>query len=204
MSLGQEEVSLKILRLLYQYQYQKQNPDSGLDEKTLVDRFDFIDQDDGQTIIRNALSKLIKIGIIQELKKDHKLLYTITEKGIKHYGQFKFLTEEDMPAPGVMVMGDWYGDHRGSNSRYAINKSGINYFPGETEEFIPHYDELLKLIKEIEGKALDIKGAEVILDDLANMKVVISQDSSALGGKIRKMEELIDRLKTKIEKEVSD
>ncbi len=197
MSLGPEEVSIKMLRLLYQYQ--QQNPHSGLDEKAILERFDFIDQDEGKASVKRAFKGLIKIGFIHELKKE-KTLYAITEKGIKHYSQFKFLTEENTSSfPGVMVMGDWCG-HNNNFNYSTMNHPQAGLFPGETEEFIPHYDELLKLIQEMETKALDLKGSEAILEDLSQMKSVINQDSSVLGGKIQKMEELIRQMKTKIDK----
>ncbi|GMT48760.1 MAG: hypothetical protein IEMM0008_0299 [bacterium] len=93
-------------------------------------------------------------------------------------------------------------DHIHVLNNYNFNTYHVGHksFPGVTEEFIPHYDELLKLIREMETKALDIKGSEGILEDLSQMKSVISQDSSVLGGKIQKMEGLIRQLKTKIDK----
>ncbi len=199
MSLGQEEISLKVLRLLYQYQ--KQQPDSGLDEHTLTERFDFIDHNEGSTLLKKAIGKLIQIGFVSESVIGKKKGYTITNKGAKHYSKFKLLTDEDMSSfPGVMIMGDWSGNN--NTFHYStMNQPRTGLFPGETEEFIPHYDELLKLIKKIEGKALDIKGAEKILEDLVEMKALVSQDSSALGGKIKKLEDLISQLKIKIEKD---
>ncbi len=199
MSLGQEEISLKVLRLLYQYQ--KQQPDSGLDEQTLTERFDFIDHNEGSTLLKKAIGKLIQIGFVSESVIGKKKIYIITDKGTRHYSQFKFLTDEDMSSsPGVMVLGDWSGDNHSSH-QYNLGRGGTINFPGDTEEFIPHYDELLKAIEDIEEKAMDIKGAEGILDGLTEMKTLINQDSSALGGKVKKLEDLISQLKIKIEKD---
>ncbi len=203
MSLSEEEVSLKILRLLYQYQ--KQKPDSGLDEKTLLGRFDFMDQNEGSTLVKKSTKKLIKLGFLSEKEKEGKKIYGITENGIRHYKDFKFLEDEsEIKTPDVMVQGDWYGNNNHNNHYFyspMMGRDGVLHFPGEVEEFIPHYDELLKLIEEIEKKAMDIKGSEGILNDITEMKAVISQDSSALGGKIKKLEELIGQLKIKTEKE---
>ncbi|GMT50278.1 MAG: hypothetical protein IEMM0008_1817 [bacterium] len=201
MSLGQEEISLKVLRLLYQYQ--KQQPDSGLDEQTLVERFDFIDHNEGSTLVRKAIGKLIQIGFVSESVIGQKKIYIITDKGTRHYSKFKIITEEDMSSfPGVMVLGDWQGDSHHNHHHNYFNRAGTINFPGDTEEFIAHYAELLKAIEQIEEKAMDIKGAEGILDSLTEMKALINQDSSALGGKINKLEELISQLKIKIEKDV--
>ncbi|GMT48759.1 MAG: hypothetical protein IEMM0008_0298 [bacterium] len=62
MSLGQEEVSIKILRLLYQYR--QHNPDSGLDEKAIIERFDVLDGNEGKTSVKKAMNELIKIGLV--------------------------------------------------------------------------------------------------------------------------------------------
>lgn len=173
-----EDISLKVLRILYQYHHE--NPGSGLDKGTLEEKFNLLGPEKGKGKVAKALSELIQLG----LAKTYKTKSMITEQGIKHYESFKFLKSDELDRSlDVMVQGDWHGhnNHYHSHNHYHVGRADTVHFPGETKEFIHHYDELLELIKEAEKYSLDSPAGEKILDKLEEMKTVINQDSS-LGG----------------------
>ncbi len=204
MTQDQEDISLKILRVLYHYH--QDNPLSGLDIDKLLRRFDFSDAKEGKTKIEKALSDMIQANMIhlfagKQGNKPSVQKYTITEQGIQHYNKFKHLKEESVnPLNGVSVYGDWKGDYQQHN-HYNISRGGDVHFPGETEEFIHHYDELMKEIEETESMVLDSPNGEKILEKLARIKTIINLDSSALGGRLKweqQITQMLERLQDKI------
>ncbi|GMT49325.1 MAG: hypothetical protein IEMM0008_0864 [bacterium] len=171
-----EDISLKVLRILYHYHHE--NPGSGLDKETLEEKFNFLSHKKGKEKVAKALSELIQLG----LAKTYRNKNMITEQGIKHYESFKFFKSDELERSSeIMVQGDWYGSNNHYQSHYHVSRADIVHFPGETKEFIHHYDELLGLIKETENYTLDSPAGEKILEKLEEMKSVINQDSQ-LGG----------------------
>ncbi len=191
-----EDISLKLLRVLYQFH--KENPTTGLEEKLLENKFEFIDHIRGRERVQFCLESLIKLELVQRKRQADKILYSITDIGIQHYQKFKYLRENMDSSNAVVVEGNWTGNLDHYHIHYHYDQEKISHFPGETEEFIRHYSELLDEIEATEQLIIDEPPEEEkILERLGHMKTIINLDSLALGGRSKwesRLEKLIDRL----------
>ncbi|HEO65318.1 MAG TPA: hypothetical protein ENI73_05525 [Spirochaetes bacterium] len=196
-----EIISLKLLKILYQYS--QQDPGTGMDEKALADRFDFKNQKQGLQTVQKALTNMRKLALVRSLGEGE---YRISSRGIEHYERFKFIkgADENESLPSNIVI---YGNisefqNRIANHSHHYNIYGENVaFPGDTKEFMEHYEDVQRMVKEIEELAQDAPKGDQILDKLKLIKSVLNQDSDAFTGKktleeklIKAIERLEDRL----------
>ncbi|HEO65498.1 MAG TPA: hypothetical protein ENI73_06455, partial [Spirochaetes bacterium] len=161
MTRNHEDLSLKILRILYHLE--QQNPDSQLALDSLEERFSLLKVDEDRPIVRKLLSELLSLELIREVKIKKSPHYAITEKGIRHYEMFKYFLDDSSQKADVYVQGDWYGNNH--HNQY-VTKGGTVHFPGETEEFIQHYDELLEGLEKVEALVMDSPNGKAILEEL--------------------------------------
>ncbi|GMT48556.1 MAG: hypothetical protein IEMM0008_0095 [bacterium] len=197
MTKNHEDLSLKILRILYHLE--QRNPGSQLALDALEERFSLLKVDEDRSRVRKLLPELLALELIKELQVKKSPHYAITEKGIRHYEKFKYFIEDSSQKADVYVQGDWYGNNH--HNQY-VTKGGIVHFPGETEEFIQHYDELLEGLEKVEALVMDSPNGEAILEELTKLKAVINQDSSAFGDKVKweeRLESLFQQIKEKIQ-----
>ena len=201
-----EDISLKILRILYQFH--EQNPFSELDEELIINKFDFLIPENGSEKIKKSLSELVKLMLINISEKDKKTYYTISKKGIIHYENFKLLSnKKSEPCYSVLVQGNWSGNNDNYHYHYHLNSSSKELFPGKTNEFILHYEELLNEIEEAKNLIADSHSKERVLEKLENMKTIINIDSSSIGQKLKweeRLENIINILETKAKELVNN
>ncbi len=191
-----EDISLKLLRMLYKFH--EENPTIGLEEKLLENKFEFIDHLRGRERVQFCLESLIKLELVKREKIKDKVLYSITDSGIQHYEKFKYLKENTDSSNAVIVEGNWTGNLDHYHIHYHYDQKNVDQFPGETEEFIRHYSELLDEIEATEQLVMDDPPEDSkILERLGHMKTIINLDSLSLGGRLKwesRLEKLIDRL----------
>ncbi|GMT50288.1 MAG: hypothetical protein IEMM0008_1827 [bacterium] len=198
MTRDHEDLSLKILRILYHLEQQNLGSQLALD--ALEERFNLLEVDEDRTRVRQLLPELLSLGLIQEVTVKKSPHYAITEKGISHYEKFKYFIDDSSQKADVYVQGDWYGNNH--HHTQCATRCGTVHFPSETEEFIQHYDELLEGFERIEGLVMDSPNGETILEELTKLKAVINQDSSAFGGKVKwekRLEDLFQRIEGNIQ-----
>ncbi len=192
-----EMISLKILKLLY-HQYHDLM-ESELTEKVIAEKLN-CSYDEEVTKIQKALGELKKVALVRSNRSG----YVISEKGLKHYEQFKFLKgDEEQSSPLNIVI------HGGDQSIRCINNiHHYHYhgegkaFPGGLEEMNPLYKNLLETLNEIETLGMDAPQGEKMLEKLEDVRSIIQLMTQESGIPLKveeKVGDLIHEIKNKLD-----
>ncbi len=195
-----EDISLKILRILYQFH--RIDDKNGLTDLQLFNRFDFVNKIEGEKQIQLALNELSQLKLITNKITGSDNVYSITKKGIKKYEMLKYSVNTDYDQGiNVLVQGDWTGNSENHSYHYHINKDESKEFPGDTKEFIQHYKELISSIEDIKNIVIQQENNTGIIDILDHMESILNIDSLGLKQKSpveNRFEVLIDKLEEKL------
>ncbi|GMT49417.1 MAG: hypothetical protein IEMM0008_0956 [bacterium] len=197
-----EMISLKILKLLY-HQYHDLKA-SELSEQAIAKKMNCT-YDEEITELQKALSELKKVALVRNARSG----YVISEKGLKHYEQFKFLKgdEENLNYPSSITIN---GNVNSINNRpsyhqhnYHVYGEGVT-FPGGLEETNPLYKNLLEILNEIESLGMDAPQGEKMIEKLEDVRSIIQlmTQESGLPLKVEeKVGDLIHEIKNKLDME---
>ncbi len=194
-----EMISLKILKLLYQQYHDFK--DSELSEQMIAEKLDCSYEEEIKTI-QKALSELKKVALVQKSRSG----YVISERGLKHYEQFKFLKEdEEQSFPSNIVI---HGGGQNINNRYHHHTHHYHFhdekmtFPGGVEETNPLYKNLLETLNEIETLGMDAPQGEKMLEKLEDVRSIIQLMTQESGVPLKveeKVGDLIHEIKNKLD-----
>lgn len=180
MDLDNEEVSLFIMRLLFQIDQQE---NYGILFEQFIDRLPSSNVEKSKTLITENLEELIQLGLI-DLQSDNR--YYISEKGLNWYHELKynFFSHNGNSNSGLSLTNCHNITIHNYSADRQFNQGTNSHFPGNSNEFIPHYKKVSQLLSKleerlsIEQKSDDI---QVIIDEL---KTIIELNSLTLNKKL--------------------
>ena len=196
-----EMISLKILKLLYQQYHDFK--ESGLSEEMIAEKLNCSYEEEVEKL-QKALSKLKKVALVRKDRSG----YVISERGLKHYEQFKFLKEDgDLGELANIVI---HGGGQNINNRYHHHTHHYHFhdekmtFPGGLEEMNPLYKNLLETLNEIETLGMDAPQGKKMLEKLEDVRSIIQLMTQESGVPLKveeKVGDLIHKLNDKLDRE---
>ncbi len=195
-----EMISLKILKLLYQQYHDFK--ESELSEQAIAEKLNCSYEEEIKKI-QKALSELKKVALVQSNRSG----YVISDKGLKHYEQFKFLKEdEEQSFPSNIVIHGGIQHISNRNHQHIHNYYNLHgekvTFPGGMEETNPLYKNLLEILSEIEEMGMDApQGDKMIkkLEDVRSIIQLITQESGVPLQVEEKVGDLIHKINDKLD-----
>ncbi|GMT48811.1 MAG: hypothetical protein IEMM0008_0350 [bacterium] len=196
-----EIISFKILKVLYQKHREK--PDSGLEKKKLIEQMDLTKNESGK--LEQALDELIEMDLVNVNKKEN---YSITKKGKKHYKLVQLMKLDEID--GNHNVKKIEGDNNVINTPYSIYGNNyiyisskadtINSSSEEAVELVSVYEDLLKMVSDMENFAMDSPKGKEMLGKLNEMERLIKSCIVDLNRKpewLDRLESLFDQIKHK-------